>query len=85
MAKDGFCPKIKDAMMQGHTLSIKNPHGSVDIGNKFNTDGGMKMVGDHKSKAMSYGSSKVASSPMMKQPGKSWRSSGSRSRSNRSY
>lgn len=80
-------PAIKKAMMQGHSLSATaNYSGSKPLGNEFNSDGGMKMVGDHKSKAMSYGKStmRAHSTPMMKSPGKSWRSSGSRSRANRS-
>jgi hypothetical protein len=79
-------PGIKKAMMGGHSQSVKaNYSASAPQGDKFNTDGGMKVIKDSGANAMSYGSSKVASSPMMKNPKKSWRSSGSRSRSNRSY
>jgi len=78
-------PDIKKAMMGGHSQSVKaNYAGSKDIGNKFNTDGGMKVIKDNGANAKSYGSNSVSSSPMMKRPKKSWRSSGSRSRYSRS-
>jgi len=79
-------PGIKKAMMGGHSQSVKaNYSQSAPQGDKFNTDGGMKIIKDNGANAKSYGANRVASSPMMKQPKKSWRSSGSRSRSNRSY
>jgi hypothetical protein len=78
-------PGIKKAMMGGHSQSVKaNYAGSTDVGNKFNTDGGMKVIKDSGANAKSYGAGRVASSPMMKKPKKSWRSSGSRSRYSRS-
>ena len=70
--------------MQGHSLSATaNYSGSAPQGDKFNTGGGMKIIKDA-GMGHSYSSNKVASSPMMKQPKKSWRSGGSRSRSSRS-
>lgn len=80
-------PKIKKAMMGGHDHSVlANYAGSTDIGNKFNTDGGMKITKDNGANAMSYGPRRVSSSPMMRPQTakKSWRSSGSRSRADRS-
>lgn len=78
-------PGIKKAMMGGHSQSITaNYAGSAPQGDKFNTDGGMKIIKDNGANAKSYGSNRVASSPMMKRPKKSWRSSGSRSRASRS-
>jgi hypothetical protein len=77
-------PDIKKAMMGGHSQSVKaNYSQNVAQGDKFNSDGGMKVIKDA-GMGHSYGSMRVASSPMMKNPKKSWRSSGSRSRYNRS-
>ena len=78
-------PGIRDAMMGGHSQSVKaNYAASAPQGDKFNTGGGMKVIKDNRGQAYSYGSNSVASSPMMKNPKKSWRSSGSRSRHSRS-
>ena len=71
-------------MMGGHSQSVTaNYSGSTPQGDKFNTKGGMKVIKDA-GMGHSYGSNRVASSPMMKSPKKSWRSSGSRSRHSRS-
>jgi len=76
---------IKDAMSQGHSLSATaNYSGSTPQGDKFNSGGGMKVIKDNRGQAKTYGKRSVASSPMMKQPKKSWRSGGSRSRASRS-
>lgn len=78
-------PDIKKAMMGGHSQSVKaNYSASAPQGDKFNTEGGMKIIKDNGANAKSYGPGKVASSPMMKKPKKSWRSGGSRSRASRS-
>lgn len=80
-------PGIKKAMMQGHTLSATaNYSGSTPQGDKFNTEGGMKVTKDNGANAMSYGKRKVSSSPMMRPntARKSWRSTGQYSRANRS-
>lgn len=80
-------PGIKKAMMGGHSQSVKaNYSHSAPQGDKFNTAGGMKVIKDSGANAMSYGKRSVSSSPMMRPQTakKSWRSSGSRSRSDRS-
>ena len=73
--------------MGGHSQSVKaNYAGSTDVGNKFNTAGGMRVIKDNRGQAYSYGTNRVSSSPMMRPQTakKSWRSSGSRSRHSRS-
>lgn len=81
-------PGIKKAMMGGHSQSVKaNYSGSKPQGDKFASSigsYGFKIIPDNGANAVSYGPRKVASSPMMKTPRKSWRSGGSRSRSSRS-
>jgi len=79
-------PGIKKAMMGGHSQSVKaNYSHSAPQGDKFNTEGGMKVIKDA-GMGHSYGKStmRARSTPMMKKPAKSWRSSGSRSRASRS-
>lgn len=79
-------PGIKKAMMQGHSMSAtENYSGSKPAGDKFASGGGFKIIKDA-GMGMSYSTNKVASSPMMRPQtaAKSWRSSGSRSRANRS-
>ena len=80
-------PSIRSAMMGGHSQSVKeNYAGSAPQGDKFNTEGGMKVIKDNRGQAKTYGKRAVASSPMMRPQTakKSWRSSGSRSRHSRS-
>jgi len=80
-------PGIKKAMMGGHSQSVKaNYSHSAPQGDKFNTEGGMKVIKDNGANAMTYGKRKVSSSPMMRPQTarKSWRSTGQYSRSNRS-
>lgn len=80
-------PKIKRAMSQGHTLQLSaNISKGKQSPDKFNTGGGMKITKDNGANAKRYTARRVASSPMMRPQTakKSWRSSGSRSRADRS-
>ena len=78
---------IKEGMSRGTTTSnpamISKGKQSPD---KFVSGGGFKVIPDSGGHAMSYGKRSVSSSPMMRPQTakKSWRSSGSRSRADRS-
>lgn len=76
---------IKEGMSRGHSMSARaNYSGSTPQGDKFASSGGFKITKDA-GMGYSYGTNKVASSPMMspQQAQKSWRSTGSYSRSSR--